>query len=73
MQTLKITEMHPRLGDTVATMTLEEARTLEFDLMSTIVLPTGKEVRSFDELVNEVGILDLEEVEVLRFPVLVGG
>ena len=68
----KIRELSPHEGDTVATLTIEEAKELDFETFVS-VLPNGVVVHSFDELLEQCQGLDLEEPQVYRFQPLVGG
>ena len=69
---LKIRELLPEYGDKIATLTLEEAKDLTFDTMIT-VLPDGKTVRSWDELLEGIHSFHVEELELIRFAPMAGG
>jgi len=69
---LRIRELLPQFGDQVTTMTVEEAKELEFEKVVT-VFPNGEVVRSWDELLETIHKYHQEEVELVRFAPLVGG
>jgi len=69
---LRIRELLPQYGDRVATMTVEEAEELDFQKMVT-VLPNGKVVRSWNELLEGIHEIHQEEVDLIRFAPLAGG
>jgi len=71
--TLKVRELHPLYGDRVTTMTLDEAKELDYNLMAT-VMPDGTVVHSFDQLLEVITKNPIpEEIEITRFPALAGG
>ena len=72
VKTLRIRELLPEYGDRVTTMTMEEAKELDFQKMVT-VLPNGEVVHSWDELLEGVHQYHEEELQVVRFAPLVGG
>ena len=69
---LRLRELLPEYGDQVRTITVEEAKELEFQKMIT-VFPNGEVVHSWDELLEVVHNYHREEVELIRFAPLVGG
>jgi len=71
---LRIKELSPLKGHTTTEVAVEEARDLDFKSAVTVVLPDGKQVHSFDELLEAItGREEEEVVEVMRFPPLMGG
>lgn len=69
---LRIRELLPQYGDLVTTMTVEESKEIDFQKMIT-VLPNGKVITSWDQLLEEIQSIDVEELEVIRFAPLAGG
>lgn len=69
---LRLRELLPQYGDRISTITVEEAKELDFQKMVT-VLPNGKVVRSWDELLEGIHEIHQEELEVVRFAPLAGG
>ena len=69
---LKIRELDPSYGDICKTMTLDEAKELDFNLLVT-ALPGGEVVNSYEELLAAVEIYLGPEIEILRFPPMAGG
>ena len=69
---LRIRELLPQYGDLIKTITVEEAEELDFQKMVT-VLPNGKVVRSWDELLEGIHDIHQEEVDLIRFAPLAGG
>ena len=69
---LRIRELLPEYGDRVTTMTMEEAKELDFQKMVT-VLPNGEVIHSWDELLEGIHQYQEEELQVVRFAPLVGG
>ena len=69
---IRIRELSPQEGDLVKTITVEEARELDYKMVT--VLPDGKVVHGFDELLEALAQYpEEEEPEVYRFPALAGG
>ena len=68
----RVRELLPEYGDRVSTITVEEARELDFQKMIT-VLPNGEVIHSWDKLLEAIHQYHQEEVELVRFAPLVGG
>jgi len=68
----RIRELLPEYGDRVRTITVEEARELDFQIMTT-VLPNGEIIHSWDKLLEALHQYHQEEVELVRFAPLAGG
>ena len=69
---LRVRELLPEYGDRVRTMTVEEAQELDYKELIT-VLPNGKVVNSWDELLEGIHEYNQEEIDVVRFAPLFGG
>ena len=72
VERLLVREMSPVHGDRQRVLTLEQTRELDHEMMIT-VFPNGEVARSFDELLKTVQNYPGPEVEVTRFPPMVGG
>ena len=73
MRKIHVRELSAQEGDRATTMTIEEAKDLEFKGMIT-VLPDGAVVKNWDELLTALTEYPEEEEPVVyRFPALVGG
>ena len=70
---LRIREMHKDHGDKCQVVTIERAQELDYKTLIT-VLPNGKVIHSWDELLQGVEeYRGQEEIELLRFPPMAGG
>ena len=69
---LRVRELLPEYGDLVKTITVEEARELDFQKRVT-VMPDGTVVHSWDELLEACIRFKAEEIDVVRFAPLAGG
>jgi len=69
---LRLKELLPEYGDRVRTITVEEAKELDFQRMTTI-FPNGEVAHSWDHLLEIIHDYHQEEVELVRFAPLVGG
>ncbi len=69
---LRLRELLPQYGDRISTITVEEAKELDFQKMVT-VMPDGTAVHSWDELLESIHKFRQEEIDVVRFSPLAGG
>jgi len=77
MKKVTIKQLDPSAGHIVSTLTTEEeVRNMENTKTMVMVLPDGRTCQSPDELlalIQSDAYKDLDEIEVYRMPIMVGG